>query len=59
MVKILVKKSKTLYNDSMSKLVFYEIESWETDYIKKVIPDDAISFSGKKLHEEDNAPYYQ
>lgn len=41
----------------MGKVVFYEIEEWEKEYIKKLLPDDAIDFSLKKLHEEDNSPY--
>lgn len=42
----------------MSAIVFYEIEDWETDYIKKSFPNDSLSFTVKKVQEEENTDYF-
>jgi D-lactate dehydrogenase len=36
----------------MAKLVFFEIEEWEKDFLKQALPNNTLIFSTNKTHEE-------
>src|SRR6266568_358343 len=42
----------------MSNIVFYEIEDWETEYLKKTFPNDSLAFTLNKVHDEKNTSYF-
>jgi len=43
----------------MNTIAFFEIEEWEIQHIKDNFPNDAMSFSTKKVQDEDDPSFFQ
>ena len=42
----------------MSTIAFFEIEDWEQEYIKRLLPDHTLYFTKKKMQDiHDDARY--
>lgn len=43
----------------METTAFYEIESWEEEYLRTLFPNETLHFSNDKAHEETNPEVFQ